>query len=346
MRNGEGGEIAETLVVYNDIRSRKSKHVVVFNDNQRNANANKDIDNSEQPNEVSLIRYSQQSDFHIDLIKGSMCAQKRKIVIQELFQANVHSPLFLDRIYKPIFFSFDISGLIKLVFENWKEKNKEFKIANYAEENAGEKRQRAKREEKARIKVAEVWDTVLFAQVIRGSLLLTQSRFRKYITLPSLIIVKNIGRMLLFQSPEWFEDLKDLNREMHIKCTYNGVQLSEGEFPQNWLRDGIQIKILFPFRLKPWHKPQKRSLDKDSMQVENFHFLTVWGMETDLPFGSPRKRPSFFKPIFKELQKRITKFKNKCFLILTVLKEQPKLFIFLIPSKETKKWVIKRFGLT
>nr|QUG56734.1 Ycf1 protein [Tetrastigma hemsleyanum]WCR50513.1 Ycf1 protein [Tetrastigma hemsleyanum] len=346
MRNGEGGEIAETLVVYNDIRSRKSKHVVVFNDNQRNANANKDIDNSEQPNEVSLIRYSQQSDFRRDLIKGSMRAQRRKIVIRELFQANVHSPLFLDRIYKPIFFSFDISGLIKLVFENWKEKTKEFKIANYAEENAGEKRQRAKREEKARIKVAEVWDTVLFAQVIRGSLLLTQSIFRKYIILPSLIIVKNIGRMLLFQSPEWSEDLKDLNREMHIKCTYNGVQLSEGEFPQNWLRDGIQIKILFPFRLKPWHKPQKRSLDKDSMQVEKFRFLTVWGMETDLPFGSPRKRPSFFKPIFKELQKRITKFKNKCFLILTVLKERPKLFIFLIPSKETKKWVIKRFGLT
>ena len=33
--------------------------------------------------------------------------------------------------------------------------------------------------------------------------------------------------MLLFQSPEWSEDLKDWNREMHVKCTYNGVQLSE-----------------------------------------------------------------------------------------------------------------------
>ena len=140
MRNGEDGEIAETLVVYNDIRSRKSKHVMVFNDNQWNANANKEIDNSEQPNEVSLIRYSQKSDFRRDLIKGSMCTQRRKIVIQELFQANVHSPLFLD--------SFDISGLIKLVFENWKEKTKELKIENYAEENAGEKRQRAKREKK------------------------------------------------------------------------------------------------------------------------------------------------------------------------------------------------------
>ncbi|PPS18658.1 hypothetical protein GOBAR_AA01960 [Gossypium barbadense] len=32
-------------------------------------------------------------------------------------------------------------------------------------------------------------------------------------------------------------------REMHVKCTYNGVQLSETEFPKNWLTDGIQIKI-------------------------------------------------------------------------------------------------------
>ncbi|KAL6310647.1 hypothetical protein AAG906_019318 [Vitis piasezkii] len=332
-RNEEEGE---TLVVYQEIRSRKSKHVVIFTDNQQNAdtytaNANKDIENSEQTNEVALIRYSQQSDFRRDIIKGSMRAQRRKIVIRELFQANVHSPLFLDRIYKPIFFSFDISGLIKLIFENWKEKTRE-------------KRQKAKREEKARIKIAEVWDTVLFAQVIRGSLLLTQSIFRKYIILPSLIIAKNIGRMLLFQSPEWSEDLKDWNREMHVKCTYNGVQLSETEFPQNWLRDGIQIKILFPFCLKPWHKPQERSLDKDSMKdkVKKFCFLTVWGMETDLPFGSPRKRPSFFKPILKELEKRIRKFKNKCFLVLTVLKERTKLFIFLRVSKKTKKWVIKK----
>ena len=46
--------------------------------------------------------------------------------------------------------------------------------------------------------------------------------------------------MLFFQSPEWSEDLKDWNREMHVKCTNNGVQLSETEFPRNWLREGIQ----------------------------------------------------------------------------------------------------------
>ena len=37
-------------------------------------------------------------------------------------------------------------------------------------------------------------------------------------------------RILLFQFPECYEDLKDWKKEMHVKCTYNGVQLLEKEF--------------------------------------------------------------------------------------------------------------------
>ena len=62
-------------------------------------------------------------------------------------------------------------------------------------------------------------------------------------------------------------------------------------------------------------------------------------METELPFGSPRKKLSFFEPIFKELKKKFKKLKNKCFIILIILKEQKKLFLNV--SKETKKWIIK-----
>ena len=87
--------------------------------------------------------------------------------------------------------------------------------------------------------------------------------------------------MLLFQFPEWSEDFKDWNREMHVKCTYNGVQLSETEFPKNWLTDGIQIKILFPFRLKPWHRSKQKFSHKNPIkkkeQKNDFCFLTVWG---------------------------------------------------------------------
>jgi len=178
-----------------------------------------------------------------------------------------------------------------------------------------DKKEEDKRKEKVRIEIAEAWDSILLAQVIRGFLLVIQSILRKYIILPSLIIVKNIARMLLFQFPEWSEDLKDWNREMHVKCTYNGVQLSEKEFPKNWLTDGIQIKILFPFRLKPWHRSNLRAPYNDPMKKKDskndFCFLTIFGMEAEFPFDSPRKQLSFFEPIFKELKRKIIKLKKK-----------------------------------
>nr|QGU84384.1 hypothetical chloroplast RF19 [Casearia velutina] len=349
------GENEENAAEGHGIRSRKAKRVVIYTDNQQNPDTynnskNKDTTNFDQTGEVALIRYSQQSDFRRDIIKGSMRTQRRKTIIGELFQANVHSPLFLDRIDKSFFFAFDISELMKRIFINWMCKNTEFTISGYTEEKTKEsdkkeedKREEDKREENIRIEIAEAWDSILFAQAIRGCTLIVQSILRKYILLPSLIIAKNCIRMLLFQIPEWSEDLKDWNREMHIKCTYNGVQLSETEFPKNWLTDGIQIKILFPFRLQPWHRPKRKFPHKDSLkkkrQKNDFCFLTVWGMEAELPFGSPRKGLSLFKPIFKKFKNKTRKLKKNCFLALTILKEKRKLFLH--SSKETKNYFIK-----
>jgi hypothetical protein len=358
-------ENEENAAEDHEIRSRKAKPIVIFTDNQENPDSNtynnsktKDTTNFDQTGEVALIRYSQQSDFRRDIIKGSMRTQRRKIAILKLFQANLHSPLFLDRIDKFLFFAFDTSELMKIMFINWICKNAEFTISDststYTEEKTKEsdkkekeeiknRREEDKREEKVRIEIAETWDSIIFAQAIRGCVLVIQSILRKYILLPSLIIAKNIIRMLLFQIPEWSEDLKDWNREMHVKCTYNGVQLSETEFPKNWLTDGIQIKILFPFRLQPWHRSKFKFLSKDPIkkkrQKNDFCFLTVWGMEAELPFGSPRKELSLFEPIFKKLKKKIRKLKKNGFLTLTILKEKRKLFLHL--PKETKNWFIK-----
>nr|YP_010935973.1 hypothetical protein RF1 [Lindernia mollis]WKW54426.1 hypothetical protein RF1 [Lindernia mollis] len=339
----QSGEYQEEVPVEHQIRSRKSKRVVIFTANKEDTDPNTtDTNTDNEPEEVALMRYSQQSDFRRGIIKGSMRAQRRKIVIWELFQANVHSPLFLDRIEKSPLFSFDISGLIKFIFRNWVKKGEAFKIVEYTEEQTKreEIKEKNKRKEKVRIEIAEAWDTIPFAQVIRGCMLLSQSIFRKSILLPSLIIAKNIGRIFLLQVPEWSEDLQEWNREMHVKCTYNGVPLSETEFPKNWLTDGIQIKILFPFCLKPWHKSKLQSYEKDLMKKkkkkDDFCFLTVWGMETELPFGSPRKRPSFFKPILNELEKKIGKFKKKYFQVLIVIQGKTKLV-----SKEIKKWLLK-----
>nr|WBR37658.1 hypothetical chloroplast RF1 [Bletilla ochracea] len=339
-----------------EIHSRRAKRVVIYNDNDQNTNSISSIQNTSnndknddqtEEEEVALIRYSQQSDFRRNLIKGSMRAQRRKTVIWDLFQVNVHSPLFLDRLGKTSFFSyFDINEMKNLIFQNWmgREQESELKISYF--ENKDTKEEKEKEEKKYKneqIEISEAWDAFIFTQVIRGLMLVTQSFLRKYIILPSLIITKNLFRMLLFQSPEWDEDFKEWNREMHIKCTYNGVQLSETEFPQDWLIDGIQIKILYPFCLKPWRKSKARSNHRDLMKKKekktNFCFLTVWGMEAELPFGSPRKRPFFFEPIYKELQKIRKKVKNKFLQVIKFFNKKIKSFLKV--RKEKTKGVIK-----
>nr|WP_238385322.1 hypothetical protein [Nesterenkonia muleiensis] len=286
------------------IRTRKGNRVVIYTDKQENIDnpAPNTADTSEQPGEIALIRYSEQSDFRRDIIKGSMRVQRRKIVIWEFFQANIHSPLFLDRIENSSFFYFTVSRLIKRILKIFMGKNAKFHISDSKKEELKakeiqkqSKRREEEKKEKERIEIAETWDSIPFNQIIRGFMLVTQ---------------------LLFQPAEWSEDFNEWDIEMHVKCTYNGVELSETEFPKNWLTEGIQIKIFFPFRLKPWHRSIIRLSRKDiikknkQIKTRNFCFLTVLGMETDLPFGPPRKVPSFFQPIFKELAKKILFFRN------------------------------------
>nr|YP_010421748.1 hypothetical protein RF1 [Urtica mairei]USG55800.1 hypothetical protein RF1 [Urtica mairei] len=326
------------------IRSRKSKRLVIFNDDLEDSNtcSNPQDLNNEKTDEISVIRYSQQPDFQRDLITGSIRAQKRKTIICKSFEANMNSPTFLDRIEKEL--SFNIYDPIQEKIKNFIWKKKEFKIIDCTEKKEKEstkkkaankrKEEKIKRTEKTRIEIAEAWDSSVIAQVIRGLMLLSQSILRKYIILPSLIIIKNITRILLFKFPEWSEDLMEWRKEMHVKCTYNAVPLSEKKFPKNWLTEGIQIKILFPFHLKLWHK--SKLLERDTYPLKNkekktdFFFLTVWGMETELPFGSPRKQLSFFEPIFKELKK---KCKKSFFRIIQILKERIQYFI----NKKKKK---------
>uniref|UniRef100_A0A3Q7IU35 Protein TIC 214 n=1 Tax=Solanum lycopersicum TaxID=4081 RepID=A0A3Q7IU35_SOLLC len=269
------GEFKDRASMDHQLRSRKAKRVVIFTDNK----ATKDAEE-----EVALISYSQQSYFRD--------AQRRKTFIPKLFQANVHSPFFVNRIIPLCLFSFDISELIKPIFQNWIDKEGEFKILESREEQTKreekkekDKKEDNKRKEQARIVIEEAWDTISLAQIIRGYMLITQSILRKYILLPALIIAKNIGHM-------------DGIEKCRLNVLIMVFNYQKQNFPKNWLRDGIQIKILFPFCLKPWHiyelYPSCRELIKKQKQKDDFCFLTVWGMEAELPFGSPRKRPSFF----------------------------------------------------
>nr|QIV67935.1 Ycf1 [Alpinia oxyphylla] len=334
----EEDEHEELMKQDQEIRTRKARRVVIYTDYSVNPETNDD-----EINELALIRYSQQPDFRRGLIKGSLRAQRRKTVIWNTFQAYVNSPLFLDRVENIFFFSLlnKIDQNIKSIFRNLAKKKPKtkLKIDDFEKEKmkktlkALDENEKKREEENERMAIAEIWDSVIFAQAIRSLILLIHAFLRKNIILPSLIIAKNVGRMLLFQYPEWYEDFKDWKSEMHVKCTYNGIPLSETEFPQDWLTDGLQVKILFPFRLKPWRRSKLRSHHGDPMKKkvkqENSSFLTVWGTETELPFGPARTLPSFFEPIYKELKKNIRKVKKNYFIPLKV--------------KVSKPWVIQIF---
>nr|YP_010039678.1 hypothetical chloroplast RF19 [Vatica odorata]QOY46088.1 hypothetical chloroplast RF19 [Vatica odorata] len=291
---------------------------------------------------------SQLPDFSRALIRGTVRAQRRKMVTHESFQLRVHSPFFWDQvenIYNVFHnnFYYTISELLYRIYEifrtwtgNNKWENEEDEEEEMVLREGDPSRAEIIRDELEELEDREYFDELGYVREIRGVMLLTQSILRKYIILPSLIIAKNIARILLFQTPEWSEDFKDWKRERHIRCTYIGIPISEKELPPDWLTEGIQIKILYPFCLQPWQNAVKKKKKHD------FCFLTPSGTPIDQLFvGIPREEPSFFKPIFKELKKRIRKLKFKCFRALTVLKEEEGEKFFRKVSKETKKWIIK-----
>uniref|UniRef100_A0AB38ZL91 Protein TIC 214 n=1 Tax=Salsola sinkiangensis TaxID=3141507 RepID=A0AB38ZL91_9CARY len=328
------------------IRSRRAKRGVIYTDKQDNPDSTVPLD--KQPGEIAFIRYPYQPDFHRDVIKGSMRVQRRKVGIWKFYQTSIHSPFFLDnKTESYLVYSFKLMQLkvLKWMGKEIESELEDFYYQKLEEIISQDEIEDEKLREQARVEIAEAWDSSILYQIIRGLMLITQSIFRKYILFPLFIITKNIIRILLFEPPEWAEDFNELNNERHVKCTYNGVELSETEFPKNWLTDGIQIKIFYPFRLKPWHKsrirPSYQDLrkQKEQNEQENFCFLTVFGMETDLLFGPPREYPLFFQPIFKQFEQKIRKLRKYRFEVFKIIKE--KIEFFLKFSNETKNWIIE-----
>nr|YP_008082239.1 hypothetical protein M344_pgp004 [Gnetum montanum]AGL11085.1 hypothetical protein [Gnetum montanum] len=132
---------------------------------------------------------------------------------------------------------------------------------------------------------------------IRGPILIFQAFFRQKVVLPFLIGIKNVGRILLLQTPEIIEDWKELSAEVYINCTFDGVEFSEQKRPERWWEDGFQIKILNPFRLKPWHEAFGTS------QKVKPTYMSIGGYEVDTPYGDKVKKFSFWKPVLTEIKK-------------------------------------------
>nr|YP_009389898.1 hypothetical chloroplast RF1 [Caragana kozlowii]APL97339.1 hypothetical chloroplast RF1 [Caragana kozlowii]AVP25258.1 hypothetical chloroplast RF1 [Caragana kozlowii] len=364
-------QLTEGPVKEAQIRCRKADRIVIFNSKTENYNEdlntmsisntddNEDghtsnIDDTIEPNqelELALLNYSREPDFNRELISGSMRAQRRKTVTWKLFQSNAHSPLFLDKIRKSSFFFGDlfddISQYLKEYFRKKGTDNSEF-LAFEKRIEEDQKEEKKYNDEKRLIEIEEAWENILYGLILRSFVLIIQSFLRKYILLPSLIITKNIIRILLFQNPEWSEDFRDWKKEVHIKCTYQGIPVSNKEFPNDWLTEGLQIRILSPFVLKPWHKSKvrstekkKRSTEKKNVKTKNFWFLTACGTQVESYLDNYFPNPfSFLGPIFQKIKKQLNKdLKNRFFLVLKVLNESKKWFLTIL--KEIGKWNIK-----
>nr|YP_009046865.1 hypothetical chloroplast RF19 [Trifolium subterraneum]AID67350.1 hypothetical chloroplast RF19 [Trifolium subterraneum] len=341
----------------NSIENSKNRDIDNSNDKKdENTNDKKKEEAKEKPTEYAVVYYSREPDYCRELIRGSMRNQRRKTVTSKFFQGNVHSPTFmaLKDVSQELFGDLfeDIYLSLKECFGKPATDTEILELQQRIRRQAGEEEAEDKFDAEMRLReIEESWESILYGLIIRSFVLLTQSILRKYIVLPSLIITKNIVRILLFQNPEWSEDFRDLKKEVHIKCTYQGVPVSQNELPKNWFNDGIQIRVLSPFVLKPWHnsKAKVRSTEKRkdplkkkkkrATEDRNFWFLTAYGTLTESYLDYHIPIP-FFGSFFKKIKRQLKKYlKNHFFLVLKVFNERKKWFRTML--NEIENWNIE-----
>nr|YP_010145421.1 hypothetical protein RF1 [Leycesteria formosa]QQN90670.1 hypothetical protein RF1 [Leycesteria formosa]URQ21044.1 hypothetical chloroplast RF19 [Leycesteria formosa]WID87298.1 hypothetical chloroplast RF1 [Leycesteria sp. YZ-2023a] len=221
-------------------------------------------------------------DFDRDLIMSSTRAQRRKVAILKLFHRKPQSPLFWGKIQSVLGYFF--THPIKFIVRNWMGKRTKSKMLNSTKKQPKTREEKAKnrsetREEKAknrsekkkkelqmRALMEHVWENLPYGWGTRSSLLLMQSLLRKKINIPLLIIAKNIGRLLFLQVPEWDQDFRELEKEKHFPCTHLGVGLNDTETWTHFMDEGFDIKVLYPFRLKPWYRSKLKAPPRDQIK--------------------------------------------------------------------------------
>nr|AJE61618.1 conserved hypothetical protein Ycf1 [Cystopteris protrusa] len=277
-----------------------------------------------KPRSTKLVkRYARISDFRRKFLKGSMRARRRKTLLWKTLQEKVRSAFFLRLVEIPILVRLPVERLTSSKTEKLFTGSKEVTDYPFGQQLtiSPSTNKNLSQSKLARSAVAARSDVGPIHNG-RGYMLVFQSRFRKFIKLPILIVSKTAGRILLRQNSEWNRDWTKWKKEIHINCTFDGEEFSQDQLPPRWLREGIQIKIVYPFRLKPWHSggkkkrltPRKKymkykfiegqeSKNKGRLKRKRprFTYLTALGYQTDIPFGSIQKQPSFWRPVRKEL---------------------------------------------
>nr|YP_009548376.1 conserved hypothetical chloroplast protein Ycf1 [Bommeria hispida]AYW15197.1 conserved hypothetical chloroplast protein Ycf1 [Bommeria hispida] len=279
-----------------------------------------------KPRSTKLVkRYAKVSDFRRKFLKGSMRSRRRKTLLWKALQGKIRSSFFLRSAEVPILFRPPIERLItsslKTRFDELK-KDVDYELGEqildtfpFMEKNLIGESKLVRSAVAARSDIGPIHNG-------RGYMLVFQSRFRKFVKLPTFIILKSIGRLLFRQNSEWNKDWTKWRKEVHINCTFDGEEFSQDELPPRWLREGIQIKIVYPFRLKPWYADESKKQQifrKEHMEAGSsnrqeltnkkilkrkrpkFTYLTVLGYQTDVPFGTIQKETFFWKPVRKKL---------------------------------------------
>nr|YP_010982177.1 hypothetical protein RF1 [Habropetalum dawei]UZP15902.1 hypothetical protein RF1 [Habropetalum dawei] len=310
----------ESITMDYQIRSRKWKKLMSFREIEQKINFNSppsDIDSKKtEGSDLFLRGYLKRPDFRREIIKGSMRAQRRKTGITKVVQSKLHSPFFLDRLDRN---NYDIFGKIKRILGNIKQEKFEIQEPYIDREkqeieikmeqrsrNRDEKYQKQEIDNESQMALMQdVWEMIPLAPAMRSFLLVLQSSIRRNITLPFLITVKYLVRSSLGLDSERDGDMKELEHEKYLVCTYDGTEIVDKESPQ-YLR-GIQIKVINPFRLKFCREEYDWENDTDSC------FLTALGLETDRPYGHPQigNLNLFLEPLLEELVKKIQKFQEK-----------------------------------
>nr|QYB22449.1 hypothetical protein RF1 [Saxegothaea conspicua]BBF91299.1 hypothetical protein [Saxegothaea conspicua] len=202
--------------------------------------------------DIPIISWIWETDDDRTIIKGSVRAQRRNLNTWMLIDPYVRSSFFVR--YSEMRVKEEVRR---------KSKRKEKRKVNFYTKRSRLKHSRGPlrkmykpfttRAELGRLEEL-TWMDEEFVQFVRSVGLVSFLYIRKFILIPLFIITKNIVRTLLLQFPmEWKQDWDDWTKEMYVICDYDGVEYSETEYPEDFWEIGIQIKILSPFRFKPWH---------------------------------------------------------------------------------------------
>nr|YP_009631267.1 Ycf1 [Podocarpus latifolius]QCA41131.1 Ycf1 [Podocarpus latifolius] len=267
----------------------------------------------DDPNIVSWIW---EADDDRNIIKGSIRAQRRNLNTLMVYDLHVRSSFFVR---------FSEMGVKSERIRKKRERRDKIKVKFYSKANWLQHPRGPLRKmynpfltSTERTRLEELtWMDEEFIQIIRSVCLIILLYVRKFILVPLFIITKNIVRTLLFQFPELKEDWNDWTREMYVICDYDGVEYSETEYPEDFWEVGMQVKVLSPFRFKPWHEEHSEGdagyltmnpmvltekpfsgTTSDSEHKKNEDLSKVWE-----EFFGPIKR--FWGPRIKQMIQRI-----------------------------------------